>query len=93
MYKSPVVFSTSRKTVFENHRTSSGGSDPMKTFAGVGCIRGIPIIAITADAMPENLKACKLAGMNDCLTKPASLAAVREIIQKWLPVAGETSAA
>ena len=51
----------------------------------------IPIIAITADAMPENLKACKLAGMNDCLTKPASLAAVREIIQKWLPVAGETS--
>jgi CheY-like chemotaxis protein len=53
----------------------------------------IPIIAITADAMPENLKTCKLAGMNDCLTKPASMAAVREIIQKWLPVAGEASTA
>jgi len=51
----------------------------------------IPIIAITADAMPENLKACKLAGMNDCLTKPVNSAALRETVQKWLPVAGETS--
>ena len=52
----------------------------------------VPIIAITADAMPDNLKACRLAGMNDCLTKPASMAAVREIIQKWLPVAGGVAA-
>ena len=51
----------------------------------------IPIIAITADAMPENLKACKLAGMNDCLTKPVSSVALREIVHKWLPVAGEAS--
>ena len=38
-----------------------------------------------------NLNACKLAGMNDYLTKPVSSAALREIIQKWLPVAGKAS--
>lgn len=53
----------------------------------------IPILAITADVMQENIAACRLVGMNDCLTKPASMAALRKYILKWLPLAGETSEA
>jgi len=53
----------------------------------------IPIIGITAAATSENQKACKLAGMNDCLTKPVSLAVFWETVQKWLAVAWATSTA
>lgn len=51
----------------------------------------IPIIAFTANATSENLKACRLAGVNECLTKPVTLAVFWEVVQKWLPVAGATS--
>jgi len=44
----------------------------------------IPIIAITANAFQANADACKLAGMNDYITKPVSAAALREAVQKWL---------
>jgi CheY-like chemotaxis protein len=44
----------------------------------------IPIIAITADAFQTNADACKLAGMNDFITKPVSAVALREAVQKWL---------
>lgn len=43
----------------------------------------IPIIAITANAFQSNADACKLAGMNDYLTKPVSAVALREVVQKW----------
>lgn len=33
-------------------------------------LSNIPIIALTANAIPEQLEACKAAGMNDCVTKP-----------------------
>ncbi|MFZ5442561.1 MAG: ATP-binding protein [Myxococcota bacterium] len=34
----------------------------------------VPIVALTASAMPEELERCRLAGMNDCLVKPVTLA-------------------
>ena len=43
----------------------------------------IPIIAITANAFQSNADACKLAGMNDYLTKPVSAVALREVALKW----------
>jgi CheY-like chemotaxis protein len=33
----------------------------------------VPIVALTASAMPEELERCRKAGMNDCLVKPISL--------------------
>ncbi len=41
-----------------------------------GDVALVPIVALTASAMPEELERCKLAGMNDCLTKPVSLKAL-----------------
>ena len=45
----------------------------------------IPIIAYTAHVLPDHLNACHLSGMNDCITKPASLATFTAIVEKWLP--------
>jgi signal transduction histidine kinase/CheY-like chemotaxis protein len=38
--------------------------------------REVPIIALTASAMPEELAACRAAGMNEVLTKPVVAAAL-----------------
>ena len=43
----------------------------------------IPIIAITANAFQTNAETCKLAGMNDFITKTVSAVALREVDQKW----------
>jgi signal transduction histidine kinase/ActR/RegA family two-component response regulator len=42
----------------------------------------IPIIALTASVMPEEIERCKLSGMNDCLTKPVSLQVLASTLAK-----------
>jgi CheY-like chemotaxis protein len=37
----------------------------------------IPVVALTASMMPEDLEACRSVGMNGVLSKPVSLAALR----------------
>ncbi len=45
----------------------------------------IPIIAMTAHAMQGDRERCIQAGMNDYITKPVSLHALAEVLDKWLP--------
>lgn len=46
-----------------------------------------PIVALTANAFPEDLERCARAGMNECVTKPATTDKVKAILEKWLPSA------
>ncbi|MBM4776274.1 MAG: response regulator [Archangiaceae bacterium] len=61
----------------------------MDGFQATERIRGLdgdvsmtPIVALTASAMPDELEACKRAGMNDCLTKPVSLQALKALLHR-----------
>jgi len=45
----------------------------------------VPIIALTADAFEEDRQHCFAVGMDDFLTKPIALDALRAALNKWLP--------
>lgn len=47
--------------------------------------RHLPIIAITASAIRQELEACREAGMDDILTKPYRQRDLVEMLAKWLP--------
>jgi signal transduction histidine kinase/CheY-like chemotaxis protein/HPt (histidine-containing phosphotransfer) domain-containing protein len=65
----------------------------MDGFAATKAIRSLPsasslpIIAITANAMPGDPQKCLDAGMNDFLAKPFTRAALQAVLAPWLPVA------
>jgi PAS domain S-box-containing protein len=52
-----------------------------------GAPQPVPIVACTAMALPKEVRKCLDAGMNDCVIKPVSLAAMRDKLAKWLPLA------
>jgi CheY-like chemotaxis protein/anti-sigma regulatory factor (Ser/Thr protein kinase) len=43
-----------------------------------------PIIAVTANAMQPDVELCLKTGANDVLTKPVSLDALQQTLEKWL---------
>jgi two-component system sensor histidine kinase/response regulator len=50
----------------------------------------VPIVAMTADAMPADRERCLSEGMNDYLAKPVQLGDLSAMLAKWLrPAAGD----
>jgi CheY-like chemotaxis protein/anti-sigma regulatory factor (Ser/Thr protein kinase) len=43
----------------------------------------IPIVAVTANAMAEDIDRCRAVGMNDHLAKPIELEALRRAVARW----------
>jgi len=50
----------------------------------------IPIIALTANALRGEAERCRAVGMDDFLSKPAPLAELKAVLEKWLPTTGDT---
>ncbi|MDR3717692.1 MAG: response regulator [Bryobacteraceae bacterium] len=46
----------------------------------------LPIIAVTAHAMPGDRETCLGGGMNDYLSKPVNVEMLHNAIEKWLPL-------
>ncbi len=46
-----------------------------------------PIIALSANALKGEAEHCRAVGMDDYLSKPARLADLKAMLEKWLPVA------
>jgi signal transduction histidine kinase/DNA-binding response OmpR family regulator len=47
--------------------------------------RRLPVIAMTASAMQQDREDCRLAGMDDYLSKPINPREVAQALMKWLP--------
>ena len=50
------------------------------------CANDVPIIAVTANVLPGYRELCIAAGMSDYLAKPALIAPVTAILDRWLPL-------
>jgi HPt (histidine-containing phosphotransfer) domain-containing protein len=45
----------------------------------------LPIVALTASAMPDEAERCSRAGMDALLVKPARMHELREMLYRWMP--------
>ncbi|WP_367344758.1 transporter substrate-binding domain-containing protein [Stenotrophomonas bentonitica] len=45
----------------------------------------MPVLALTASALVEDVQRCREAGMDDLLAKPVALATLRQALRRWLP--------
>ena len=48
-------------------------------------LRDLPIIALTAKAMPDDQQRCLAAGANDYITKPIDVDKLTSLIRIWMP--------
>jgi PAS domain S-box-containing protein len=61
-----------------------GGLEATRRIRDLGpSVRQIPIIALTANAMPNEAERCRAAGMNDYLTKPIDQARLLHVVARW----------
>jgi signal transduction histidine kinase/ActR/RegA family two-component response regulator len=57
-----------------------------------GVCAAVPIIAMSADVMPEMEAACLKAGMNAAVGKPIQISALHQVLVQWLPGQGAAAA-
>ena len=59
----------------------------------VSSLPRIPIVAVTADALPADRDRCLNAGMDDYLAKPVQMSQLANTLSKWLAAPGAADAA
>ncbi len=70
-------------------RIPSWGADPAPHRQRAAAL---PVIALTAAALPEKRARCVEAGMNDCLAKPVKLAELHRILRGYTNRGSRSSA-
>ncbi|HET6829408.1 MAG TPA: ATP-binding protein, partial [Ramlibacter sp.] len=60
------------------------GPTATRMLRGMDRLRGLRIVAMTANAMEQDRQACLAAGMDDYLTKPIDPDALRAMLLRWL---------
>ncbi|MEN9849226.1 MAG: hypothetical protein RL368_1966 [Pseudomonadota bacterium] len=54
-----------------------------------GANHALPIVALTANVMPSDVKLYYSVGMNDCLAKPITVERLRGVVEQYLDLSGE----
>jgi len=68
------------------------GLDATRAIRADPACRELPIIAMTANAMKQDLDACLAAGMNDYVIKPIDRGALAATLRRWLPESARLAA-
>ena len=82
-----VVVTDCQMPVMDGYELASA----IRRLEGDGPTR-LPIIACTANVAREALDQCRAVGMDEAITKPVELAALRHLLDRWLPHAAPTAA-
>jgi CheY-like chemotaxis protein len=61
------------------------GFEAMQEIRKIPALRDLPIIALTAKAMPDDQQRCLAAGANDYITKPIDVDKLMSLIRIWMP--------
>ena len=64
------------------------GFEATRQLRNMDGLEHLPVIAVTANAMEGDREQCLSVGMNDYLTKPYSIEAMREVLERWSAAAG-----
>jgi signal transduction histidine kinase/CheY-like chemotaxis protein/HPt (histidine-containing phosphotransfer) domain-containing protein len=69
--------------VMDMHMPEMDGLEAARALREHPCCREVPIIALSAAAMPDDRARCLEAGMNDFLAKPATRAQILSALARW----------
>ncbi|MFZ5427620.1 MAG: CHASE4 domain-containing protein [Thermodesulfobacteriota bacterium] len=70
--------------VMDMHMPEMDGLEATRVLKNHPCCQDVPILALTAGAMPGDRKRCLDAGMADYLAKPVSRRALLEAASRWI---------
>jgi len=75
-----LVFMDCQMPVMDGYEATKAIRDPRSTVRN----HGVPIIAMTANAMKGDKEKCLAVGMDDYVSKPVSPAEINAVLDKWL---------
>jgi tubulin-specific chaperone A len=73
------------------HMPILSGREASKIIKADPDLQHIPIVALTASAMKEDIELCYKAGMDDFLEKPIDIGSLDKMLNKWCAIRRQVS--